>query len=172
VNKIYIIGLAGSGKTYLANKLKDKFGYPIYTTDWVLYYEDDSHKKIKLSKEEYLLKIDEILSQDKWVVEGVHYFDKISDEADLILFVDVPLHKNILRMIKRYSTDSDYRKIYSFKSLISLIWKTIVGYYSRPEEDLLYYPKYKNRKKYKKVLEKYKDKVKVIRNTKKYLKTL
>lgn len=170
MDKIFIVGLAGSGKTFLANRLREKYGYPTYTTDWILYYECENHRKIKLAEEEYLKKIREILNQDKWIVEGVHYFEKVASEADLILFIDTPIHKNIFGIMKRYLTDGNYRRIYRFKSSLSLIRKTIIAYYTKPREDLYIYPKYKNREKYKRLLEKYKDKVTIVRSVNRYLK--
>ncbi len=171
MNKIFIIGLAGSGKTFLANKLKNRLNYPTYTTDWILYEKDTDLKRIKLSEKEYLKNIDKILAQNKWIVEGVHYFEKIALDADLILFLDTPIYKNILGIIRRYLTDKEYRKTYKLRDSLALIHKTVAGYYSTPKEELLYYPKYKGRKKYQKVLEKHRGKVKVVRNIQTYLKS-
>ena len=159
--KIYILGLAGSGKTYLANKLS-KGNIPRHTTDWLLYDRSNDDKKLKLTYEQYLSRIKNLVEESSWIIEGVHFFHEVADSADLIVFIDPPIYLSCFRILKRYFTDSDYRKVYSFSENLNLIKKSMVNYYSKPEEYLLNYPKYKNRKKYQLKLKDYSNKTRII----------
>lgn len=168
--KIYILGLAGSGKTYLANKL-GKSTDTVFCTDWLMYDKSTISKRIKLTKEEYMTRINSVVINPNWIIEGVHFFHEIAESADLIIFIDPPLYKNIIRLINRYISDSNYRKTYTTLEHFNLIKKSFKYYYSSVNMDLINYPKYKVRNKYLHLLNEYKHKTLRVKSNKEILNT-
>lgn len=71
--KIHIIGCSGSGKTYLANALSEKYNIPHFDLDDIQW--DNTAReygtKRPLDKRKALLQ--EVLSNDAWIIEGVYY---------------------------------------------------------------------------------------------------
>ena len=105
--KIHIIGCSGSGKTYLANALSEKYKIPHFDLDDIQW--DNTAReygtKRPLDKRKALLQ--EVLSNDAWIIEGVYYswVQQSFDEADKIYVLDMPryLYKSriMIRSVKR-----------------------------------------------------------------------
>jgi hypothetical protein len=97
--KIHIIGGAGSGKTTLANRLAEEFGYPNYDLDHIGWGE---HGKIPLQKR--MEEIEKIVAQPNWITEGVYlwWIDPLLAQADLIIWLDIPYPITSWRIIKRH----------------------------------------------------------------------
>ena len=71
--KIHIIGCSGTGKTYLAKKLSNKYSIPHYDLDNI-YWDNSSQKygiKMEVEKRDKLLQ--NILEKDNWIIEGIYY---------------------------------------------------------------------------------------------------
>lgn len=105
--KIHIIGCSGSGKTYLANALSEKYNIPHFDLDDIQWDNTarEYGKKRPLDKRKALLQ--EVLSNDAWIIEGVYYswVQQSFDEADKIYVLDMPryLYKSriMIRSVKR-----------------------------------------------------------------------
>lgn len=105
--KIHIIGCSGSGKTYLANALANKYNIPHFDLDDIQWDNNAEGYGTKRTLEERKTMLQEILNNNEWVIEGVYYawVQQSFDEADIIYVLDMPryLYKSriIVRSIKR-----------------------------------------------------------------------
>ena len=149
--KIHIIGCSGTGKTYFANKLSNKYNIPHFDLDDIQW--DNNSKgygvKMPIDKRDALLK--QILNNDSWIIEGVYYAWVLEsfEQADIIYVLNVPsyIYKSriIIRFLKR-KVGLEKGKKETFKSLYNLL-KWTNKYQS------------KNLKEINKILEKYENKV-------------
>ncbi|TFE26448.1 AAA family ATPase [Cohnella luojiensis] len=103
-NKIHIIGSVGSGKTTLARNLSSKLSIPYYELDNVVWkrHKSGDIRRTDEERDEYL---DKIIRSDRWIIEGAHnhiWVFKSFQNADLIIFLDTPYMKRIIRIIKRF----------------------------------------------------------------------
>ena len=102
--KIYIIGCSGTGKTYLAKKLSNKYNIPHYDLDNI-YWDNSFQKygiKTEIEKRDKLLQ--DILEEDSWIIEGIYYkwLEQSFKEADIIYILDLPKYIYKFRIIKRF----------------------------------------------------------------------
>ncbi len=100
--KIYIVGIVASGKTTLAKGLSEKIKIPRFELDSIIH--DDENNGQKRSLEEQLQIIHEINKKEDWIIEGTHRknLDELFILADKIIYLDIPLYKRKLRILKRY----------------------------------------------------------------------
>ena len=102
--KIHIIGVSGSGKTYLARLLSQKYNIPHYDLDDVFWDNSSNgyNKKNPHEKREALLK--DILRNDDWIIEGVYYswVAEAFSKADSIILLDLPKSVYKFRIILRF----------------------------------------------------------------------
>lgn len=89
MERIVIIGNSGSGKTYLAQRLGDHFGYPIVHLD-KLFWEPGGFNN-KRPKELVYAEIATLVQGKNWIVEGV--FGELAQEflvnADQLIWLDL-----------------------------------------------------------------------------------
>lgn len=99
INKIHIIGGAGSGKTTLAVWLADALGCPHYDLDRVGWSVDG-----KVPLDQRLEKIARILENPCWITEGMFlwWIDPLLEAAYEIVWLDLPFPLTAWRMVKRH----------------------------------------------------------------------
>ena len=102
MDKIYIIGPVGSGKTTLATKLSEIHNIKYYELDKVAW--DDDNGNIKRSDEDAEMIFSDILSNDKWIIEDVgrDKFSRGRVEADIIYYIKLSRFKSYYRVSKRW----------------------------------------------------------------------
>ena len=102
--KIHIIGGPGSGKTFLAEKLSKQLGIPHYDLDDLQWDNASSAYGTKRDPQERAAMLDEILTKDNWIIEGVYYAwcGKCFENADKIYLLNVPRHTYRYRIIRRF----------------------------------------------------------------------
>lgn len=66
MNKILIIGCPGSGKSTFARRLRDITGLPLHYLDMIWHKPD----KTNISREEFDAALREIISGDRWIIDG------------------------------------------------------------------------------------------------------
>ena len=127
-NKIVIVGVSASGKSFFARKLAEKTKLPLVLMDSIMWKPGWEY----VGDEEVVRKLDEASSLEKWIIEG--YITKrartfVFDRADKIIYLDYsPLvcswqyikrwwnHRNIARPELHGSPEK-----FSFKFL-KLVW--------------------------------------------------
>ena len=101
--KIHIIGCSGSGKTYLAKALSDKYNMPHFDLDDIQWDNSADGYGVKMPIEKRAELLNNILKNDSWIIEGVYYawVGKCFEDADKIYVLDVPKSVYTYRIIKR-----------------------------------------------------------------------
>ena len=66
MRKVIVIGCPGAGKSTFARKLRDATNLPLYYLDMLWHKED----KTNISREEFDIKLNDILKKDKWIIDG------------------------------------------------------------------------------------------------------
>ena len=99
--KTHIVGIAGSGKTTLANWIGDAFGIQTFDLDPVVYDLAGERPAAEIVRG-----IDEIRRLDAWVTEGAYrdaWLRPLLDDAKAIAWLDVTLPTAMFRMLKRHA---------------------------------------------------------------------
>ncbi len=100
--KIHIVGIAGSGKTTLAQWIGDRFGIRACDLDFVVYDSDIGERPVV----EITRRIEEIRRLDGWVTEGAYrdaWLRALLDDATAIVWLDVSLPRVLFRTVKRHA---------------------------------------------------------------------
>lgn len=100
-NKIYVVGVGGSGKNWLSERLSEKLDIPCYDLDdiaWVKKYT------IKRDKKKRALMVGKLVLKKKWIICGVgkSYIGNLADKADLIIILRISLMRSTYRIFRRY----------------------------------------------------------------------
>ena len=88
MKKIVVIGCPGSGKTTFAKRLCERVHLPLYHLDAIWHKADKTH----ITREEFDVRLGEILALDAWVIDG-NYSRTLEwrfKEADTVFFMDIP----------------------------------------------------------------------------------
>ncbi|MFH1694711.1 MAG: AAA family ATPase [Patescibacteria group bacterium] len=168
--RISIVGLAGSGKTTLAQEISKKLKIPHVQLDQ-FWFEEGGNKidkrtppadkeRIRKSVRDRVLKE---TSKSSWVSDGFYsrIQPEIAERVDILIFLDVSLWKRLLNHGRRILKQDGYRK--------SSVWSEITFFPEIIKRQFEYSPKLKI------IIDKYKDKVVVFKSNKEiqeYLKTL
>lgn len=101
--RIHIIGAVGSGKTTLAKNISNKLSIPHHELDNIV-WKRTNNGDVRNSMDDRDAIFQNIIGQDDWVVEGVHYewVKKSFERADMILLLDVAKKKRKYRILKRF----------------------------------------------------------------------
>ena len=101
--KIHIIGCSGSGKTYFAEKLSEKYNIPHFDLDDIQWDNNAFAYGVKMPIEIRDKRLKEILSHNSWIIEGVYYswVQQSFEDADIIYVLDMPKYLYISRILKR-----------------------------------------------------------------------
>ena len=99
VQKIAIIGCAGSGKTWLTLKLQEKLHLPIHHLDQ--YYWLPGWQPI--SEDKFIKIHHDLCLQQQWIIEGIYsrYMPERFEHADLIIFLDIPRYQCLWNVLWR-----------------------------------------------------------------------
>ena len=90
--KIHIIGGPGSGKTFLAEKLSKELGISHFDLDDLQWDNKSASYGVKRSPDERDRLLNNVLSHNDWIIEGVYYAwcQQCFADADRIYLLNVP----------------------------------------------------------------------------------
>lgn len=100
-NKIYIIGGARSGKSFLAEKLSEKIGITHYDLDDVV-FQKPSFEERSINERDAELK--KILDSERWIIEGAYAEDwtlSALQKADAIIWLNTSPIIKLGRFLKK-----------------------------------------------------------------------
>ncbi|OKH53095.1 adenylate kinase [Calothrix sp. HK-06] len=103
MKKVAVFGNAGGGKSTLSKRLSEITGLPLYVLDKIKNPEGDT----EISHEDYKRAHQHILATDQWIIDGFGCMETIwqqLDEADSLIFVDLPLYIHFWWVTKRLIT--------------------------------------------------------------------
>ena len=88
MQRIIVIGCPGSGKTTFAEKLKNQIGLPLFYLDAIWHKPDRTH----ISREDFDLRLAEILSLDSWIIDGNYSrtVERRIAACDTVFLFDLP----------------------------------------------------------------------------------
>jgi adenylate kinase family enzyme len=110
MKKVAVFGNAGSGKSALSRRLAEITGLPLYTLDIVQFrderYWPNEKDGGKVSHEDYLKIHSDILSQDRWIIDGygsvASSWERFS-AADTLVYIDLPILTHYWWVTKRFA---------------------------------------------------------------------
>ena len=103
--RILIIGCPGSGKSFFARKLRDILCLPLFYLDMIWHKPD----KTNISREEFDLKLDEILNKDEWIIDGNYNrtLGKRFEKCDCVIWFDIPTEICIKSALERVGIERE-----------------------------------------------------------------
>ena len=103
MKKVAVFGNAGGGKSTLSKRLSEITGLPLHALDKIKYQPGG----IEVSQEDYQRTHEKILATDQWIIDGFGCMETLwlrLNEADTLVFVDLPLYVHFWWVTKRFIT--------------------------------------------------------------------
>ncbi|MBD2576236.1 adenylate kinase [Oscillatoria sp. FACHB-1406] len=103
MKKVAVFGNAGGGKSTLSQQLSTIAGLPLYALDKIQHQPGG----IKVPESEYQQIHQQILATDSWIIDGFGSIETLwvrLDEADSLVFIDLPLPVHFWWVTKRLLT--------------------------------------------------------------------
>ncbi len=121
LNRIYIVGNVGSGKTTLSKKLSKKFGLRHFEVDNIA-HKNTEMGRIRQSEEEQIKEFKRINEEKSWIIEGTYRASckYLLEVADLIIFLDPPVSVRKYRIVKRFIKQQIGLEKSNYKSDLSM----------------------------------------------------
>jgi len=99
--KIAVFGKSGGGKSTFSKKLSLITNIPLLPLDKIEYLDGGE----KASEEQYLLKYNDVLNKESWIIEGFGTIDTFRERlkiADTLIYIDLPMRVHYWRVMKRF----------------------------------------------------------------------
>ncbi|MBD2213387.1 adenylate kinase [Nostoc linckia FACHB-104] len=103
MKKVAVFGNAGGGKSTLSNRLSQITGLPLYVLDKIKYQSGGA----EVPDEDYKRTHQQILVSEQWIIDGFGSMETLwprLNEADSLVFVDLPLYVHFWWVTKRLIT--------------------------------------------------------------------
>ena len=144
MKKIMIVGPCGSGKSTLSRKLRDDLHLPLYHLDNIFWKKDRTH----LSHKELDEKINEIIKQDEWIIDGDYSYNYLTrmEACDTIIFLDFSC-EDCLKAVESRVGQKRSDMPWDEEEFTSDFRNYIIDWFSKTRSLLLLYlVKYRNQK--------------------------
>ena len=105
MKKVAVFGNAGGGKSTLSKRLSEITGLPLYILDKIQYQSGGA----EVPYAEYKHTHEQILAADRWIIDGFGCVETLwlrLNEADSLVFVDLPLYVHFWWVTKRLISGS------------------------------------------------------------------
>jgi adenylate kinase family enzyme len=103
MQKVAVFGNTGGGKSTLSKRLSQITGLPLHVLDKIQFRSGG----IEISPEDYKRAHQQILDSDRWIIDGFGCMETLwlrLNEADTLVFVDLPLYVHFWWVTKRLIT--------------------------------------------------------------------
>ncbi|ALF53261.1 adenylate kinase [Nostoc piscinale CENA21] len=103
MKKVAVFGNAGGGKSTLSQKLSQITGLPLHVLDKIKFQPGGA----EVSQEDYQHTHQQILATNRWIIDGFGSMETLwprLDEADTLVYVDLPLYVHFWWVTKRLIT--------------------------------------------------------------------
>ena len=103
MKKVAVFGNAGGGKSTLSKRLSEITGLPLHVLDKIQYQSGGT----EVPQEDYKRAHQQILVTDQWIIDGFGCMETLwlrLNEADSLVFVDLPLYVHFWWVTKRLIT--------------------------------------------------------------------
>jgi len=103
MKKVAVFGNTGGGKSTLSKKLSQITGLPLHILDKIQFQPGGA----EVPHEDYKHAHQQILATDKWIIDGFGSMETLwprLDEADTLVYVDLPLYVHFWWVTKRFIT--------------------------------------------------------------------
>jgi adenylate kinase family enzyme len=99
--RIYVLGAAGSGKSFLTERLSKILKMPVYDMDDIRFIKKFTKVRSRVQRKKM---VDRILKQKKWIFDarGTDWDRHAMLKADMIVWLLTPSYKRVFRILKRY----------------------------------------------------------------------
>ena len=101
MKKVAVFGNSGGGKSTLSKCLAEMTGLPLVVLDLLQYKPGGA----EVAYEEYKAAHDELLQQDRWIIDGYGSLDTVWERlavADTLVYLDLPIHLHYWWVTKRF----------------------------------------------------------------------
>jgi len=119
LNKIYLLGVSGSGKTHLGKILSKKLKISLYDSDEVMFIKKFTKSRPKEKRKQL---IDKISKKEKWIIDsrGSDWSREPMKKADIIIWLQPNRFIRVFRILKRYLSRKGENEE-SLKSVINVL---------------------------------------------------
>jgi adenylate kinase family enzyme len=124
--RIHIIGGPGSGKTYVAARLAERFGIPTHDLDDLFWDCTASCYGIRADALERDRQLATIVSRDGWIIEGVYYqwLAPSIDAADFIVALTPLVWVRHWRVVRRFLLRK-FGRVPSKRESLADLWRLL-----------------------------------------------
>jgi adenylate kinase family enzyme len=120
INKLYILGTSGSGKSKLADKLSKILKIKIFNLDDIFWLKKYTKKRDFYQRKKKLKAL--LKKNQEWIIEGVFtdWSKEAIQKANMLIWIDLPKRILSYRIFKRYLKRRNQKKE-TLKDCIELI---------------------------------------------------
>jgi len=129
MQRIWITGTIGSGKTTLAKQLGEKYHLPVYHRD-VISWDTEGND---VPEDEQIRVVQGITTQEKWIYEGCRFTASKKDgrleNCDAIIFLDINRFICLFRALRRHfrqkikaTSEYGWVQIMDFSNIKYILW--------------------------------------------------
>ncbi|MBO7747999.1 DNA topology modulation protein FlaR [Paenibacillus sp. MWE-103] len=117
------MGSVGSGKSALTRELSARLGVPYCETDHLVWRRSPGGPDVRNDVKTRDALLDAAIGANGWIAEGAH--DKRTrrsfEEADLIVYLDTPVWRRNVRVLKRFARQKPGLEHGNYKQTLAML---------------------------------------------------